>query len=99
MLEHAIRFARMGGALDFSANLSKRSGSVTGMIQGGLELERGDRYVPAHGLPVDDGPSRAAHLPDEQLEQGPHVLHEQVDPVALGAVARRGEGISPVEEM
>jgi beta-aspartyl-dipeptidase (metallo-type) len=30
-LEHAIEFARLGGTIDFSANLSKRSGSLTGM--------------------------------------------------------------------
>jgi beta-aspartyl-dipeptidase (metallo-type) len=30
-LEHAIRFAKLGGTIDFSANLSKRSGSLTGM--------------------------------------------------------------------
>ena len=29
--EHALEFARLGGTLDFSANLSKRSGSLTGM--------------------------------------------------------------------
>lgn len=30
-LEHAIEFAKMGGTIDFSANLSKRSGSRTGI--------------------------------------------------------------------
>jgi beta-aspartyl-dipeptidase (metallo-type) len=30
-LDHAVRFARMGGTVDLSANLSKRSGSLTGM--------------------------------------------------------------------
>ena len=30
-LEHAFEFARLGGTIDFSANLSKRSGSLTGM--------------------------------------------------------------------
>ena len=30
-LEHALEFARLGGTIDFSANLSKRSGSLTGM--------------------------------------------------------------------
>jgi beta-aspartyl-dipeptidase (metallo-type) len=29
-LEHAFEFARLGGTIDFSANLSKRSGSLTG---------------------------------------------------------------------
>jgi beta-aspartyl-dipeptidase (metallo-type) len=30
-MEHAARFAKMGGTVDFSCNLSRRSGSVTGM--------------------------------------------------------------------
>jgi beta-aspartyl-dipeptidase (metallo-type) len=30
-LEHAFEFTRLGGTIDFSANLSKRSGSLTGM--------------------------------------------------------------------
>jgi beta-aspartyl-dipeptidase (metallo-type) len=30
-LAHAIEFARRGGTIDFSANLSRRSGSLTGM--------------------------------------------------------------------
>jgi beta-aspartyl-dipeptidase (metallo-type) len=30
-LEHAFEFTRLGGTIDFSANLSKRSGSITGM--------------------------------------------------------------------
>ena len=30
-VEHAIRFAKLGGTVDLSANLSKRSGSLTGM--------------------------------------------------------------------
>ncbi len=30
-VEHAIKFARLGGTVDLSANLSKRSGSLTGM--------------------------------------------------------------------
>ncbi len=30
-LAHALEFARLGGTIDFSANLSKRSGSLTGL--------------------------------------------------------------------
>ena len=30
-LEHAVKFATLGGTIDLSANLSKRSGSLTGM--------------------------------------------------------------------
>jgi len=30
-MEHGIKFAKMGGTVDFSCNLSRRSGSVTGM--------------------------------------------------------------------
>jgi beta-aspartyl-dipeptidase (metallo-type) len=30
-LEHAVKFAKLGGTVDLSANLSKRSGSLTGM--------------------------------------------------------------------
>ena len=30
-LEHAVKFAKLGGTVDLSSNLSKRSGSITGM--------------------------------------------------------------------
>ena len=30
-LEHAVKFVQMGGTVDLSSNLSKRSGSITGM--------------------------------------------------------------------
>jgi hypothetical protein len=66
------------------------------LIQARVELERCDRDMPSHGLPVDDGPSRATYLPDEQIEQRSHVIHEQVGSVGLGAEARCGERITPV---
>src|SRR4029453_19512742 len=49
--------------------------------------------------PVDKGPAWTTYLPDEQIEQGSHVIHEQVDAVALGAVTRCGEGVTPVEQV
>ena len=48
MLEHAIKFARMGGTIDFSSNLSKRSGSVTG-----LNPDEAVRHVLGAGVPLD----------------------------------------------
>jgi len=47
MLEHAVRFARMGGTLDFSSNLSQRSGSVTGM-----NPDEAVRHVLDAGVPL-----------------------------------------------
>jgi beta-aspartyl-dipeptidase (metallo-type) len=46
MLEQAVRFARMGGTLDFSANLSRRSGSLTG-----LNPDEAVRHVLDAGVP------------------------------------------------
>ena len=47
-LEPAIRFAKMGGTIDFSANLSRRSGSVTGM-----NPDEAVRRVLAAGVPLE----------------------------------------------
>src|SRR5262245_40482070 len=48
MLEQAVRFARMGGTLDFSSNLSKRSGSITG-----LNPDEAVRHVLDAGVPLE----------------------------------------------
>ena len=45
-LEHAVAFARMGGTIDLSSNLSKRSGSVTGMNPDEAVKRLLDRDVP-----------------------------------------------------
>jgi beta-aspartyl-dipeptidase (metallo-type) len=48
MHEHAVRFARMGGTLDFSANLCQRCGSVTG-----LNPDQAVRRALDAGVPLD----------------------------------------------
>jgi beta-aspartyl-dipeptidase (metallo-type) len=48
MLDQAARFARMGGTIDFSSNLSKRSGSITG-----LNPDEAVRHVLDAGVPLD----------------------------------------------
>src|SRR5262245_61343811 len=48
MLEQAVRFARMGGTLDFSSNLSRRSGSITG-----LNPDEAVRHVLDAGVPLE----------------------------------------------
>ena len=48
MIADAIKFAKMGGVLDFSANLSQRSGSVTG-----LNPDEAVRSVLEAGVPLD----------------------------------------------
>ena len=48
MIADAVKFARMGGTLDFSANLSQRSGSVTG-----LNPDEAVRSVLDAGVPLD----------------------------------------------
>ncbi len=46
-LSHGIEFARLGGTIDFSANLSKRSGSLTG-----LNPDEAVKVVRAAGVPL-----------------------------------------------
>jgi beta-aspartyl-dipeptidase (metallo-type) len=48
MIADAVKFARMGGTLDFSANLSQRSGSITG-----LNPDEAVRSVLDAGVPLD----------------------------------------------
>jgi beta-aspartyl-dipeptidase (metallo-type) len=48
MHEHAVRFARMGGTVDFSANLCQRCGSVTG-----LNPDQAVRRALDAGVPLD----------------------------------------------
>jgi beta-aspartyl-dipeptidase (metallo-type) len=48
MIADAVKFARMGGTLDFSANLSQRSGSITG-----LNPDEAVRTVLDAGVPLD----------------------------------------------
>lgn len=45
-LEHAVAFARMGGTVDLSSNLSQRSGSLTGMNPDEAVKRLLDRGVP-----------------------------------------------------
>ena len=83
MLEHAIRFARMGGTLDFSANLSKRSGSVTGMdpdeavrraLDAGVPLDQITLSSDANvSMPVLDGQDRVVGLHNAS----PRILHRE----------------------
>ena len=84
MLEHAIRFARLGGTVDFSANLSKRSGSVTGMnpdeavrtvLDAGVPLEQITLSSDANvSMPVLDGQDRAVGLHNAS----PRILHREL---------------------
>jgi beta-aspartyl-dipeptidase (metallo-type) len=87
MLEHAVRFARMGGTLDFSSNLSQRSGSVTGMnpdeavrrvLEAGVRRQRldADPGRPAGG---DRAPQRLAADP------APGMASHRPDQSALAA--------------
>lgn len=47
-LEHAIEFARQGGSIDFSCNMSRRSGSVRG-----VNPDEAVRHVLQAGVPLD----------------------------------------------
>jgi beta-aspartyl-dipeptidase (metallo-type) len=83
MLEHAVRFAKMGGTLDFSSNLSKRSGSVTGLapdeavrhaLDAGVPLDRITLSSDANvSMPVLDGQDRAVGLHNAS----PRILHRE----------------------
>ena len=83
MLEHAVRFARMGGMLDFSSNLSKRSGSITGLnpdeavrhvLDAGVPLEQITLSSDANvSMPVLDGEDRAVALHNAS----PRILHRE----------------------
>jgi beta-aspartyl-dipeptidase (metallo-type) len=83
MLEHAVRFARLGGTIDFSANLSKRSGSVTGLnpdeavrrvLDAGVPLDRITLSSDANvSMPVLDGADRVVGLHNAS----PRILHRE----------------------
>jgi beta-aspartyl-dipeptidase (metallo-type) len=82
-LAHALEFARRGGTIDFSANLSKRSGSLTGMnpdeavrlaLAAGVPLSQitlsSDSNV---SMPVLDGEDRPVGLHNAP----PTILHRE----------------------
>ncbi|MGH7263486.1 MAG: beta-aspartyl-peptidase, partial [Candidatus Rokuibacteriota bacterium] len=83
MLEHAIRFARLGGTIDFSSNLSKRSGSLTGLnpdeavrrvLDAGVPLDRITLSSDANvSMPVLDGADRVVGLHNAS----PRILHRE----------------------
>lgn len=84
MLEHAVKFARMGGTIDFSCNLSKRSGSLTGMNPDEAVRRVLDAGVPLHqitlssdanvSMPVLDGQDRIVSLHNAS----PRILHREL---------------------
>ena len=83
MLDQAVRFARMGGTLDFSANLSKRSGSLTGLnpdeavrhvLDAGVALHQITLSSDANvSMPVLDGQDRVVGLHNAS----PRILHRE----------------------
>ena len=83
MLEHAVKFARMGGTIDFSCNLSRRSGSLTGMNPDEAVRRVLDAGVPLHqitlssdanvSMPVLDGQDRIVSLHNAS----PRILHRE----------------------
>jgi len=83
MLEHAVRFARMGGVLDFSANLCQRSGSVTGLnpdeavrrvLEAGVPLEQITLSSDANvSMPILDGHDHVVGLHNAS----PRILHRE----------------------
>jgi beta-aspartyl-dipeptidase (metallo-type) len=84
MLEHAVKFARMGGTIDFSCNLSRRSGSLTGMNPDEAVRRVLDAGVPLHqitlssdanvSMPVLDGQDRVVGLHNAS----PRILHREL---------------------
>src|SRR5262249_35443167 len=83
MLEQAVRFARMGGTLDFSSNLSRRSGSITGLnpdeavrhvLDAGVPLGQLTLSSDANvSMPVLDGQDRSVGLHNAS----PRILHRE----------------------
>jgi beta-aspartyl-dipeptidase (metallo-type) len=83
MLEQCQRFARMGGVLDFSANLSQRSGSVTGLnpdeavrraLDAGVPLEQITLSSDANvSMPLLDGQNQVVGLHNAS----PRILHRE----------------------
>lgn len=83
MHEHAVRFARMGGTLDFSANLCQRCGSVTGLcpdeavrraLDAGVPLEQITLSSDANvSMPLLDGQDHVVGLHNAS----PRILHRE----------------------
>jgi beta-aspartyl-dipeptidase (metallo-type) len=83
MHEHAVRFARMGGTLDFSANLCQRCGSVTGLnpdqavrrtLDAGIPLEQITLSSDANvSMPLLDGHDHVVGLHNAS----PRILHRE----------------------
>jgi len=83
MHEHAVRFARMGGTLDFSANLCQRCGSVTGLnpdqavrrtLDAGVPLEQITLSSDANvSMPLLDGHDHVVGLHNAS----PRILHRE----------------------
>jgi beta-aspartyl-dipeptidase (metallo-type) len=83
MLQQAIRFARAGGTLDFSSNLSRHSGSITGMnpdqavrqaLDAGVPLEQITLSSDANvSMPVLDGSDNVVGLHNAS----PKILHRE----------------------
>jgi len=84
MLEHAVKFARMGGTIDFSCNLSRRSGSLTGLnpdeavrrvLDAGVPLQQITLSSDANvSMPVLDGQDRVVGLHNAS----PRILHREL---------------------
>lgn len=82
-IEHAIKWARMGGVLDFSANLSQRCGSVTSInpdeavravLEAGVKLDQITLSSDANvSMPVLDGQNRVMGLHNAS----PRILHRE----------------------
>lgn len=83
MISDGLKWARMGGTLDFSANLSRRSGSVTGMdpdqavrtaLDAGVPLEQITLSSDANvSMPVLDGQDQHLGLHNAS----PRILHRE----------------------
>ena len=83
MIADAVKFARMGGTLDFSANLSQRSGSVTGLnpdeavrsvLDAGVPLDQITLSSDANvSMPVLDGQDQVVGLHNAS----PRILHRE----------------------
>jgi len=84
MHEHAVKFAKMGGTLDFSANLCQRCGSVTGLnpdqavrrtLDAGVPLEQITLSSDANvSMPLLDGPD---HRVVGLHNASPRILHRE----------------------
>jgi len=83
MIADAVKFAKMGGTLDFSANLSQRSGSITGLnpdeavrraLDAGVPLDQITLSSDANvSMPVLDGQDQIVGLHNAS----PRILHRE----------------------